>query len=355
MATFKQRDSGWWQAVIRRKGHPVQSLTFERKSDAEAWARMVESEMDRGVFVNREEAERTTIYDAFGRYEREVTPGKKSAKSERYKIAEWRASKLAQQSLAGLKSSDLAAWRDKQLADGYAASTVAGKLALLSAMYETAAKDWGIHVENPVRKIRKPSTKDNGRERRLVPIEEYWLRKSFCLTRSDSNVYMAPLVWLAVETAARQGELLALQWADVDLVRKVARLRGVGGGTTKNGDEYRDVPLSPTALEILSALPRPIRGGSVFKITKSGVTQAWEHVKARAVRIYMKDCQEKGVVPDPRFMQDLRFHDLRHEGTSRLAERLEMHELAKTTGHKTMTMLLRYYHPRAEDLARKLA
>jgi integrase len=53
-------------------------------------------------------------------------------------------------------------------------------------------------------------------------------------------------------------------------------------------------------------------------------------------------------------LDDLRFHDLRHEATSRLAEKLQMHELMKVTGHKTSAMLSRYYHPRAEALALKL-
>ncbi|WP_239005636.1 tyrosine-type recombinase/integrase, partial [Salmonella enterica] len=48
------------------------------------------------------------------------------------------------------------------------------------------------------------------------------------------------------------------------------------------------------------------------------------------------------------------FHDLRHEATSRLAEIFPMHELTKITGHKDPRMLMRYYHPKAEDLALKL-
>jgi len=53
------------------------------------------------------------------------------------------------------------------------------------------------------------------------------------------------------------------------------------------------------------------------------------------------------------FLRDLTFHDLRHEATSRLAEKLSLHELMKVTGHKSSTMLARYYHPRAADLAKK--
>jgi len=65
------------------------------------------------------------------------------------------------------------------------------------------------------------------------------------------------------------------------------------------------------------------------------------------------DPRAAALAADP-MMIDLHFHDLRHEATSRLAEKLEMHELMKVTGHKSSAMLARYYHPGAEDLAQKL-
>ena len=140
---------------------------------------------------------------------------------------------------------------------------------------------------------------------------------------------MRPLAVLAIETAMRQGELLKIQWNDVDMKRSQIHL-----ADTKNGTA-RDVPLSKRAKATLEALPRSIEG-KVFGTTQSAVVQAW----ARA-------CKRAGI-------EGLTFHDLRHEATSRLAEKLALHELMKVTGHKDTKMLARYYHPRAEDLARKL-
>jgi integrase len=65
------------------------------------------------------------------------------------------------------------------------------------------------------------------------------------------------------------------------------------------------------------------------------------------IQAWSRACVRSGLV-------DLNFHDLRHEATSRLAEKLPMHELMKMTGHKDPKMLARYYHPRAEDTAKKL-
>jgi integrase len=104
---------------------------------------------------------------------------------------------------------------------------------------------------------------------------------------------------------------------------------------TKNG-ESRDVPLSTRAYELLNGLPRHI-SGRVFATTPDAVKKAFMRAVERAQ------------------LGDLHFHDLRHEATSRLAEKLDnVLELSSVTGHKTLSMLKRYYHPRARDLARKL-
>lgn len=75
----------------------------------------------------------------------------------------------------------------------------------------------------------------------------------------------------------------------------------------------------------------------------------------RARKNYQVECEETRVRPDPKYLTDLRVHDLRHETTSRLAEIFPTHELTKITGRKDPRMLMRYYHPRAKDLAKRLA
>jgi integrase len=128
----------------------------------------------------------------------------------------------------------------------------------------------------------------------------------------------------------RRGELLSLTWDNVDLKKQIAFLP-----ETKNG-ETRTVPLSSRAVAVLEALPRSI-GGKVFPTTPAALKKAFERA-----------CAGAGIT-------NLHFHDLRHEATSRMSEKLpNLIELAAVTGHKDLRMLKRYYHPRAEDLARKL-
>jgi len=95
--------------------------------------------------------------------------------------------------------------------------------------------------------------------------------------------------------------------------------------------------------------------GRVFEIRTDAVTRAFERAVARARKMYIDECRAAKLKPDGKFLTDLRFHDLRHEATSRLASIFPMHELTKITGHKDPRMLMRYYHPRAEDLAKKLS
>ena len=153
---------------------------------------------------------------------------------------------------------------------------------------------------------------------------------------------------LAVETAMRQGELLSLTWANVDLERRVAFLP-----ETKNGTS-RYVPLSSRAVALLAGSPRSING-QVFPVTTNAVRNGFVAAVSRARRMYVRACLAQGFAADPSMFTDLRFHDLRHEATSRLFERgLNPMQVAAITGHKTLQMLKRYTHLRAEDLARML-
>ena len=86
MASIRELETGNWQAQIRRRGIKPIVRSFKTKTEAARWARMLESEMDRGVFVDRSEAERLSISDLIVRYLSEVTPGKKSAKNEKQRL-----------------------------------------------------------------------------------------------------------------------------------------------------------------------------------------------------------------------------------------------------------------------------
>jgi len=394
MASFRQRESGYWQAIVRRQGAPDQSRTFPTKREAETWAATIESEIARGVFVSRSAAEKTTFATVADRFSREVLPTKRSGKTDQYVLNQL-VEVFGKYPLASISNSMIAEYRDARLKT-HSPQTVIHAITMLSRVFKACVLDWGIALPMgiPTAQVRKPRA-NNARDRRLEGDEE--IRIIRAIESGSKSSHLASIVAFALETAARQSEIASLVWSDVDLEKRVAKIRGEEGRETKNADTFRPVPLSSKAVAILSALPRPKKGdGSVFGSSSSAIKQAFALAVKRARHDYEREVLQRELAaaglseaeikeearkvlksrggpkpsnPKPPRKEtmavmnelakdpcclDLHFHDLRHEATSRLAEKLQMHELMKVTGHKSSAMLARYYHPRAEDLAKKL-
>ena len=325
MASINKRGTKQWNVRIRRKGYPLQTATFEKREDAETWARDVESKMDKGAFLCTKEAERTSLHEALDRYIEEYAPSLADHQREVNRAKFLQKRKIAQMSLAKVRGMDIAAFIKEREAEGVAGNTIRLDLATFSRLFETARKDWGMeYLDNPVKKARKPKV-SRGRERRLQDGEEEKLLK-------HAPEGFGPVIKFALETAMRRGEIATLRWENVKLKESTVFLP-----KTKNG-AARTVPLSPAALSVLKELPRDIKG-SVFRLAPDEITQAMKKARAGAK------------------LKDLRFHDLRHEAVSRLFEKtnLDIMQIQMITGHKTLQMLARYTHLRAVDLVKSLA
>jgi integrase len=341
MATFTKRGD-FWQAKIRRIGYPPISETFEKKTDAEAWARALESELDKGVWRDRSTAEATTFYALLDLYLRDVVPTKRGADIISLRIKAWQRDRLALHKLTALTPPVLAAWRDSRLAAGCAGGTVNRELSEISSILNWGRKELMLQFDNPISAIRRPKNAP-GRDRMLEEGEEDRLLAALGdhsgaderedgkqYRRGSRNAWIKPVVQFALATAMRRGEILSMVWSNVDLKKRIAFLP-----MTKNG-EPRTVPLSSVAIAVLNGLPRSI-DGMVFPVSPNAVKLA-----------FVRACKIAG-------LENFHFHDLRHEATSRMAGKLpNVVELSAVTGHKTLQMLKRYYHPRAEDLALKL-
>jgi len=309
-----------WQAHVRRRGYPPQVRTFDKKADAQAWAAGIESEMARRVFVSHAEAESTTLNDLLTRYEREIAPAKRGAQIERIRLAHFRKHPLARRSIASIRGVDIASWRDGRLKD-VSPATVGREMNILGHVFETARKEWGLAITNPVRDIRRPSA-PNARDRRLVGDEETRLLAAAATYSGE----IGPIITWAIETAMRRGEIAAMRWEYMDRKSRVLLVPETKTGTP------RRVPLSSRALAVLDGLVRRI-DGRVWGMRPHSISQAFERV-----------CSVAGI-------KGLTFHDLRHEATSRLFEKgLNPMQVAAITGHRTLQMLKRYTHLRAEDL-----
>ena len=336
MAYFRKR-SGAWEATIDKKGFNRISRTFGTKTEAEVWARHLENEMDRGIFVSRKESENTALAAALDRYIQEVSVLKKSHRTEKLYAGTWKKA-FGPRSLASITSTDIAKYRDNRLKE-VSENMVRLEMALLSHLFTIAIKEWGMTgLVNPVMQIRKPKL-PRGRDRRLSPGE---LER---IIAASGSPVLPDIVRFALETGMRQAEIAGMAWDMVDLKKRTVTLL-----VTKSG-EKRIVPLSSEAVRILSGLVRRI-DGKVWGIASHSVAVAYRRAVARARSAYEKEYEEKREKPDPSFLVNLTFHDLRHEATSRFFEKgLNPMQVAAITGHKTLQMLKRYTHLKAEDLA----
>ncbi len=367
MASYRKRGDYQWQVRISKKGYPPQTKTFETKADAEKWAREVESEMDKGRFVSRVEADNTTLNEALARYLREITPHKKGWKAETDRIKAWQKHKLAKRSLSSLRGTDFAQYRDDGRAAGLAENTIRLSLAIISHLFNIASKEWGIEgLVNPLISIRMPKG-SQPRDRRIAsetlphPSTGVFEEKSevdLIIAASESKELEA-VILLAIETAMRRAEIASLQWDNIDFKNRTAHLPD-----TKSG-ESRDVPLSSVAIETIRSLPKRIiltgkgqgqQDPKIFSLEPNSMTQAFARARDRARKTYLSLCATHNLEPNPNFLVNIRLHDQRHEGTSRLFEtgRFDTMEVAAVTGHKTLQMLKRYTHLKAADLAKKL-
>ena len=325
MPTIRKKGEGQYHVQIRKRGYPTQTKTFTKEGDAKRWATIIESEMERGMFVSRTEAEATLLKDVLQRYATEVLPTKRSEHSDKSRIKTL-LDTFGEYRMASLTSTQVATFRDRRL-QVVGPQSVIHEINLLNRVLKTATMDWGIALPGglPTAQVRKP-TKPRGRDRRLTKGE---IAKILAATESTE---LRTIIALAVETGMRRNELASLMWDDIDLKKQTAHLP-----KTKT-DVPRTVPLSKATIVALEAFGVKDQG-KVFSLQAESMSQAFERAceKHRANVI------------------GVRFHDLRHEATSRLFEKgLNVMEVAAITGHKTLDMLKRYTHLRAEDLAKKL-
>lgn len=267
-------------------------------------------------------------------YKLHVSILKRGYEQEKYRIAQLARSFLGGKTIGSITSVDIATYRDQRLTEAHprtgkpvSNATVRLEMSLLSDVFKLSIIEWGFAKENPVTAVRKPKPPP-GRDRRLTAREE---RRILRYCHAHKNPALFSIVLLALETAMRQGEILGLRWEHVNLKTRVAHLP-----MTKNGSK-RDVPLSAKARDALVRLDVKT-SGRVFNYSSSGIKSSWRYM-----------LEQLGI-------QDLHFHDLRHEAVSRLFElgTLDMMEVAAISGHKSLSMLKRYTHLKAAKIARKL-
>lgn len=379
MATIKKRGERWLARVRTKQGnaHTDKARSFATKCEAEAWARDLEQRLTTSGGIHGLGPEQTTLAVALLDYAHGFSCTKKGVVAEinrinlyflaagfpllkvsgrsngiatleerpagehfatlsiefarrrerlaasRPRTNEWRA-RLASLPLSRLTPADFRELSNAMLKDSYKNDTVRLELVMLRHLFNYARTEWKwVMLDNPLEKFALPSPGEP-RDRRLSADEETRLEAALMQCR---NPWIRPFVHFAVETAMRQGEMLAITWRDVDLQQRHIKLKD-----SKSGPRF--VPLTQRALAILQELPRVAGEERAFPITEDKLKNAWKKEKKRA-----------GIT-------DFREHDLRHDGASRHAARLNGNTflLKKITGHKTIEMLERYVNLGFDEL-----
>ena len=381
MATIRQKGPEQWHAQVRRSGWPPITETLRTRKDAETWARDVESQMDRGVFVDRSAGERTPFVEIIKTYIKEVTekcPSEASRASEKSRLERFMRDepKLCAYAVAHLRPEHFEEYRDRRLAqfvtrgkpggrgqykpekikpgryrkDGTPRAnaaepkapqkapkkvkpgTVKRELTALKRVIDHRKRKLGLLI-NPLNTedVKRPVVNDE----RDIRLEDAQIDELVAECYRSKNPWVGPIVDFAFEVGPRRGNLLRLKW--VDIKGRSILLRGVKN--SQNPEEVINVPvgLSPRALEILKALPRSL-DGRVFAISANALKSAFNRAHHKLG------------------LDHYRFHDARRERISSLIEAgWSDTQVMAQSGHRDPKSLKRYANQRQKFLADALA
>lgn len=327
MASFRQRNDTW--RVELSVNGIRESATFDTKTQAKAWASKRETEL-------REQAHgklpNYTFTDAIERYINEVSPKKKSHKKEvdRLNFFMRENPKLCKKQLSKVTTDDLVKWRDSRL-KVVQGSTVRREANILASLFTVARREWKWIKDSPMVDLQLPPPAQH-RDRRIEQdeIDRLCLAANWDEHEPKNSTQQVIIAFLfALETAMRAGEIVQLTWDRVFLIERYVVLR-----ETKNGTK-RNVPLSKRAVELLTYL-KPLDTKHVFTCNHQSFDTLWRKLKNR--------CE----------IDDLHFHDSRHEACTRLARKLDVLDLARMIGHKDLKSLMIYYNATASEIATRL-
>lgn len=319
-----------FRVLVRLKGYPPQSATFDRKTDAKNWAIQTEAAIREGRHFKTVEAKKHTLGDLVDRYIESVLPTKpKAYRTQQEMQLRWWKKEIGYKILADVSPPLIAECRDKLLRESTvrgvqrSPATTVRYLAALSHAFTVAINEWQWLEHSPLSKIKKP-TEPRGRVRYLNDDERELLLQA---CRESDSPLLYPMTVLAITTGMRHGEIAKMQWKDVDFERETIILH-----ETKNG-ERRVAPLVGLSRDLLRELSRVRRIDNlyVFPSEQSGNP-------ANLRRPWNAAIKKAGI-------EDFHFHDLRHTAASYLAMNgATLAEIAEVLGHKTLSMVKRYAH-----------
>lgn len=328
MGSIRKRGATY-RAEVYRKGIR-DSATFATRQEAVDWITRREVDLlDGAVPLGRQ-----TLANAIDHY----MAARDWGRSDKARLGAIRAQEWAAKPLAMLAPADIAKWRDAR-SKAVLPATVRREMTALRAVLEIARKELGWIKDNPIKDVGRPA-KPQARKRLISDAERDAILAALAFDggRVETIGHETAVAFLlALETAMRAGEILALAPADVDYARRIAVLH-----TSKTGIG-RDVPLSTRAMELLRVIEskqllriRKRRDGRIFHVDPDSLDATFRRARAKAG------------------LSGFVFHDTRATALTRLSKILQPLELARMSGHANLNELMTYYRESASSIAERL-
>jgi len=335
MASITKRGDSWF-AQVRRKGHRSISKSFPKKSQAVEWARGIETEIDSKRYQDNRSASEWLFSELVDRYVEDIGALKPFGRNKADVLKKLRES-LGHLNLNELTEQELMTYVSKRNEAGAGGVTISIDLTYIGAVLRAAKQLWKIPVSLEfVDRVRANlkyigiSTRSKERDRRPTQEELDALISYF--NRPAQKIPMSDIILFAIETAMRAGEITGLLWSDLNVADKTITIRNRKHPQKKIGND-QEVPLLGAAFDIVMRQPKT--SDRIFPYSEKTFSA-----------IFPRACKKLGIV-------DLRFHDLRHEGVSRLFEQgYRIEQVRLVSGHRDPKMLFRYVQVRAKDLHR---
>jgi integrase len=346
MATIRARKrtdgSVSYTAQIRlyRDGVQVyqESQTFARKQAAQAWARKRETELDEPGAIERANRVGATLKEMTFRYLVEVEKAQPLGKTKRGTLTAIGESYLGAFNDTDINTQrivDYALWRMSPEGGAVQPQTAGNDLAHLGAVLSIAKDAWGYQVDalamaGARRVLRKLGYNMKSRERTRRPTLEE-LRQILShyrdmQARRPSAINMMKVIGFAMFSTRRLEEITRIRWADLDTVGQRVLVRDMKNPGQKIGNNVWCY-LPDEAWQILHTMPRA--GDAIFPYSPESISTSWTRA-----------CKLLEII-------DLHFHDLRHDGVSRLFEMdWDIPRVASVSGHRDWNSLRRYTHLR---------
>lgn len=309
-----------------------ENKTFDRRPPASAWISKRETELSRPGEIERAAIPRVTLADAIDKYTTESLKEIGKTKAQVLQsIKEYAISRMACDKIA---SHDIVAFT-QELSGERQPQTVGNYLSHLAAIFAIAKPAWNYPLDrqamDDARVVAKRMgliSKSKSRDRRptLQELDKLMTRFADRADTGAATVPMHRITAFAIFSTRRQEEITRIEWQDLDEAHSRVLVRDMKNPGEKRGnDVWCDLPAE--ALEIIKAMPRS--GARIFPFTTDAISAA-----------FTRSCPLLGI-------EGLHFHDLRHEGVSRLFELgNSIPHVAAVSGHRSWQSLQRYTHVR---------